>query len=258
MAKEKQVGDKRKVNCDISKVSKKELPYGQVEFIVSTGSVDRHGEQIDQAGINIKNYKGTVLWSHDHYALPIGKTIKIWKDKTEGALKAIVQFATEELDFAKDVYKLIVGEYIKDASIGGIVEEWSDDYQTIKKLEMIEFSVCNVGANRDAGVLAKAIGKTEEEFNKDYEKSLLKHLREKLEGKSQNEIMSWVKTLKDISVALEGGVDGISEVSAKSPEGREKIKLVLRKAKEANTVSETVIKKLKVRLITNDGSGESK
>jgi hypothetical protein len=70
--------------------------------------------------------------------------------------------------------------------------------------------------------------------------------------------MSWVKTLKDISVALEGGVDGISEVSAKSPEGREKIKLVLRKAKEANTVSETVIKKLKVRLITNDGSGESK
>jgi HK97 family phage prohead protease len=254
MAKEKSVGEKRKLNCDISKVSKKELPYGQVEFVVSTGSVDRHGEKINQDGINIKNYKGTVLWSHDHYALPIGKTIKIWKDKTEGALKAIVQFATEELDFAKDVYKLIVGEYIKDASIGGIVEEWSEDYTTIEKLEMIEFSVCNVGANRDAGVLAKAIGKTEEEFNRDYEKSLLKHLQGKLKSKSEKEIMSWVKTLKDISVALEGGVDGISEVSAKSPEGRERIKLVLRQAKEADVASEHIIKKLKVRLI--NGSGE--
>lgn len=140
----------------------KQLPYGQVEVIVSTSSLDRHGETINVAGINTKRFmeNPVVLWAHDYESLPIGKVERVWK--SEGKLLAKIQFMTEILPFADVVYQLILAGAINAVSIGGIVNEYSTDkgttnYEKIEKLEMVELSVVPVGANPDALVTSKSI-----------------------------------------------------------------------------------------------------
>jgi HK97 family phage prohead protease len=140
----------------------KNLPYGQVEVVVSNSAVDRHGESIEMSGIDTKQIlrNPVVLWAHDYESLPIGKVDKLWK--SQGNLMARIQFATEIVPFAETVYKLIVAGVLNAVSIGGIVREYGElngqvDYAKIAKLEMIELSVVPVGAHPDALVTSKAL-----------------------------------------------------------------------------------------------------
>ena len=140
----------------------KNLPYGQVEVLVSNSATDRHGESIEMTGIDIKQIQRNpvVLWAHDYASLPIGKIVHLWKSK--GDLKAHIQFMTEIVPFAETVYKLIVAGALNAVSIGGIVKEYGvtdgvTDYSKIAQLEMVELSVVPVGAHPDALVTSKAL-----------------------------------------------------------------------------------------------------
>jgi phage head maturation protease len=136
----------------IEKASK--LAEGEVEFVVSTNAWDSHGERIDVAGIDIKDYKKNpvVLWGHDGFNLPIAKATKVWKEGDK--LMARAKFYMKDA-FASKVYGYIVDGYLNAVSIGGMVQEWGDDGLTISKLLMKEFSVVSVPANPEALATAK-------------------------------------------------------------------------------------------------------
>ena len=62
----------------IEKASK--LAEGEVEFVVSTGHTDSHGERINVKGIDYKTYlKGNnvVSWGNDGFNLQIGNATKM-------------------------------------------------------------------------------------------------------------------------------------------------------------------------------------
>lgn len=137
--------------------------------IVAIGSkqvVDRDNDVIYLDGINLKNFKKTpvVLWSHDSWSPPIGKSLKTWVDGKNLMFK--IKFAEEEIyPFADTIYKLIKGDYLNAFSIG-----FRPDYEESKwnekrggydffKSELMEISVVNVPANPAALIQSKSIQK---------------------------------------------------------------------------------------------------
>jgi HK97 family phage major capsid protein/HK97 family phage prohead protease len=134
----------------------KDLGDGEVQAIVASDSVDRHGEIIDIAGLSVKKYMDNpvVQWAHDYDKPPIAQATKVWK--SGGKLMAKMKFALEENPFAKQVYDLIKGGFLNAVSIGFIPLEM--DGNTFTKSEMVEFSVVPVPANSEALITARKLG----------------------------------------------------------------------------------------------------
>lgn len=178
-----------KATIDICKAPN--LEYGEVEVIVSTPTVDRHGETVNVKGINTSQYEKNpvVLFGHDYSAPPIGKATRVWK--SAGQLKAKIRFATEILPFADTVYKLIKGGFLNAVSIGGAivengVEDKQVDYTHIASMDMFEFSIVPIGANPEALVTAKAIeaGFSQETISKQYREYVEKTNQDKIEAEN--------------------------------------------------------------------------
>lgn len=156
------MSDRIDLTSNIKLAGVKDLPYGEIEVIVSSSALDRHGETIQVQGINTKEYmqNPTVLWAHNYEDLAIGKVTKLWK--SSGKLMARIKFATEIVPFAKTVYDLVREGYLNAVSIGGLVREYAEtkgqvDYSNIAKMDMVELSVVPVGANPEALVTSKAL-----------------------------------------------------------------------------------------------------
>lgn len=232
----------------------KDLEYGEVEVIVSNSAKDRHGESILLEGIDLSQIKrnGVVLWAHDYGGLPIARIIKIWK--SGGNLMARVKFAHDVYDFADTVYQMVLKEFVKAVSIGGLVKEWNEDYTVIKKLEMIEFSFVPIGAHQDALVTAKSLGLTSDQMKKQYEEFMHKSLVDKFKGIPQNEIEQHIKGLKALMSALETSyTDYSTDTENKSQEPKKTIKklIVVRQAakqcdKQAELLISAINKEFKV------------
>jgi len=135
----------------------KSVNEGELEAIVASNSLDRHGEVLDIKGLDLSKYKENpvVAWSHNYDELPIGKATKITKTK-DGKLKAKMIFAVNENPKAKVVYDLFKGGFLNAFSIGFMATEM--DGNTYTKSEMLEFSAVLVPANSEALVLAKTKG----------------------------------------------------------------------------------------------------
>lgn len=179
-------------------IEKKVLSDGEIEFIVSTGALDAHGERINVDGISFKEYKNNpvVLWGHNGFDLPIAKTTKIWKEN--GKLMARAMFDLAD-DFPRKVYNKIKNGFINAVSIGGMVEEWGDDGITIQKLNMKEFSVVSVPANPEALATAK-MSDDEIEMNEMAQMYAQKLLSDKsVLTKEVNKLETLVATLKELT-----------------------------------------------------------
>ncbi len=131
--------------------------------LVSTASVDRMGDIIDQDGIDLKNYRKNpiVLWAHDYSQLPIGKSL--WIKKQDGALVSKMQFASTA--FAQEVFQLYKEGFLKAFSIGFVPKEYepideSKPYgpRRFLKSEMLEYSAVPVPANPEALAMAMQKG----------------------------------------------------------------------------------------------------
>ena len=175
---------------------------GVFEAVVNTGKEDRQGEQLNVDGVDLKGYKqnSVVLYGHDYYSLPIGKSISV--KKQDGSIVAKFKLAIEEYDFAATIDKLIQGKYLNAVSIGVVVKEWSDNFKEILKSEMVEFSIVPVPADRGALInrsLAE-IGKTEEQFRAEFKQFILKNLAEK---STKDELETHIINLKNLVALLE-------------------------------------------------------
>jgi HK97 family phage prohead protease len=123
-------------------------------FVVSTGTVDRSGDTINQAGWQLKSYRRNpvVLYAHDAGAWPVGKATSIGVEGDK--LVASVQFA--DTFEGKKVRHLVETGVLKATSVGfrPIESKMSSEkgrvgsYDFISQ-ELMEFSVCPVPANPD-------------------------------------------------------------------------------------------------------------
>jgi uncharacterized protein len=134
-----------------------------LEFVGSTGHVDRYGDVIEVEGWDLKNYKKNpvFLWAHDYRQPPVGKALKV--EKTDKGLLFRVKFPTpEEYPFADTVYKLYLGGYLRATSVGfqDLEREPINDKEgkqsgwRFKKQELYELSAVPVPANPQALVMA--------------------------------------------------------------------------------------------------------
>ena len=92
-----------------------------IEFVASNETVDRYGDIIRVAGWELANYKKdpVFLWAHRSGDPPIGKTIRVFKEKDPPALINKVQFADKDTyPFADTIFKLYKGGYLRAVSVG--------------------------------------------------------------------------------------------------------------------------------------------
>lgn len=228
-----------KADAIIEKATK--LSEGEIEFIVSTGALDSHGERINVDGIDIKDYKKNpvVLWGHDGFNLPIARTTKIWKEG--GKLMARAKFYLKD-EFAAKVYNYIVDGFLNAVSIGGMVQEWGADGMTISKLLMKEFSVVSVPANPEALATAKSLdGEQQAELRamaNFYARKMLQR-----EG-GQTDITKSIETLETFVATLK-------EVASSEPQDVEKAiehkTLTIKLAQTVDKQAEIVIKTIKLK-----------
>jgi hypothetical protein len=213
------------------------LAEGEVEFVVSTNAWDSHGERIDVDGIDLKDYKKNpvILWAHDGFNLPIGKTTKIWKEN--GKLMARAQFYMKD-EFPRKVYNYIIDGFLNAASIGGQVQEWAADGLTIKGLLMKEWSVVPLPANQEALVASKSMdGGAKAEFNglaRSYARKVLSEGNNSAVVDNIHLLESLVATLKELAISETHEAGGNRQV-------------VLRQAQAVDNQAETVIRSIKLK-----------
>lgn len=228
-----------KADAVIEKATK--LNEGEVDFVVSTGDIDAHGERINVKGIDYKSYlKGNnvILWAHDGYNLPIGNAIKMWIDGDK--LMARAKFYLKD-DFPRKVYNYIIDGVLKAVSIGGMVEEWGADGMTISKLKMKEFSVVSVPANEYALVANKSYT----DDKKSEMTGLARAYARKLFAQSDNDVLDSIKHLETLVATLkELATSEPHEAQADDITSR---RVVLRQAQVVDQQVETVIRQVKLK-----------
>jgi HK97 family phage prohead protease len=137
-----------------------------LRFTISTGSVDRERDVINQNGWRLDEYKknAVVLWAHDARALPVGQVKDIGLQ--DGKLMATVDFVQRDMpvagEFAEAVFRMCKQGFLKATSVGFRPLKW--DFTTDKargaddwfpgidfhEQELCELSIVTVPGNPEA------------------------------------------------------------------------------------------------------------
>lgn len=136
----------------------------QVVVTCSTDAIDRVGDIVVQAGINVANFARlkTVLWNHDQDR-PIAKAIEV--AIVEGQLRAIVEFPPEGISpKADEIYGLVKAGVINAVSIGFLpLTREPVDGKNLKngarvtESELLELSFVSVPANPNAEIMERSM-----------------------------------------------------------------------------------------------------
>ena len=231
----------------------KDMPYGEVEVVISSSALDRHGETIQVSGINTKEFmqNPTVLWAHNYEDLAIGKVTKLWK--SSGKLMGRIKFATEIVPFAKTVYDLVREGYLNAVSIGGLVREYGEtkgqvDYTNIVKMDMVELSVVPVGANPEALVTSKAL-EAGIELGDSYERFISQNKTQGLDVIIEKHIASTKSLLSALENVYDSSKDAVEETPRKIKRKRKYVLSEQRRiAKSIKTQSEQLLAEIKKEL----------
>ncbi len=128
-------------------------------FLISTPNDDRYQSVIESKGIDLKHFRKNPVVKFDHGwdfvrgELPVAKSIHTVR-KEDGIL-ATVKWWTDE--FSQNVRDMVKAGFLNAASIGFIPVKWEwreneDGKKTLvyKKVELLEFSIVSVPANRQS------------------------------------------------------------------------------------------------------------
>jgi HK97 family phage prohead protease len=137
----------------------------EIAFTLSTASVDRSGDVIDQAGWQLDGYRRNpvVLWAHDPRQLPIGRAVEVGVE--DGRLRAVAEFVTADLNpQGERVFRMLREGWLGAVSVGFIplAWDWAEGEDRaggidFKRQELTEFSVVPVPANPDTLVETRAL-----------------------------------------------------------------------------------------------------
>jgi HK97 family phage prohead protease len=132
-----------------------------VEAVLSSETIDGHGEIVDQASWKLERFKRNpvLLYMHSSYS-PIGHVEQI--RVADGQLSGVVVFATTAL--ADEVFTLFRDGAMRAFSVGfrvGKIEEVVVGGRKVRKLldcELMEVSAVSIPSNPDAIVRHKSLG----------------------------------------------------------------------------------------------------
>lgn len=130
-----------------------------VEFILSTDSVDRDQDSIDQNGWKLAAYKKNpvVQWGHDYRLLPVGRAKNIRVEN--GKLMAKCEFTPKGMHpFNDTVFEMTKAGFLNACSVGfrPIKYEWPAPTERrprgidFREVELLEWSIVPVPANAEA------------------------------------------------------------------------------------------------------------
>ena len=149
---------KKLFNTKVKEINEEE---NSIRFVFSTDDEDRHGEIVDQKGWDVNDFmkNPVVLFAHDHHQPAVGQVTEL-KLNEDSNLEGVIKFAVEEYDFAKTLFKLYKGKFMRAVSAGFMnnkyeIDEDNDTF-TLKENTLLEMSMVNVPANSMA--LAKSVG----------------------------------------------------------------------------------------------------
>lgn len=142
-----------------------------IEAVFSASDEDKHGEIVDQSSWILDQYlkNPVVLFSHDHWQPAIGQTLEL--GVIDGKLQGKIKFAAKEYDFAKTLFNLYKGKFMRAFSVGfnSLDQEKNEDGKyVLKNNVLLEISGVNLGAQDLA--LAKSKGLNVDALEKLFEK----------------------------------------------------------------------------------------
>lgn len=145
-------------------------------FRVTDSGIDREGDIILSAGMDIEQYKenGSLLWGHDpsrpDYVL--GKPIDVVK--TDTSIDVGFQFASEVNPLAAMVEQMVAKGFVRGVSVGIMIKEYTEANDragwmpiNVIRSELLEISVTPVPANPRAVAQAGDEIETKEEDEQD-------------------------------------------------------------------------------------------
>lgn len=196
---------------------------------ITTKDIDRDGEIVDPAGVDLESYRKNpvVLFGHDYSQLPIGKNL--WIKADERGLIAKTQYASHE--FAEKVY-----EYRKEGmplaqSIGFIPLQWEDSPGDVKgcrrrytKWHLLEYSDVPVPANPEAVNIAVSKGllpapDPAPEIEVKYELVPEEKAGRVLSSRNRTMIMAAVQQMDEAAAALRELLDATEPAPIDEPSG---------------------------------------
>lgn len=137
-----------------------------LSFILSTPSVDRHGDTVAQAGWKLDNYKKNpvVLFGHDQNSPPVGKAGYVAVENGKLVAKA-VQFTPKDLSpFGHMIGEMYRQGFMNAVSVGFLPAKFKENEERgglamdFEEQELLEFSAVPVPANPEALQGAKSAG----------------------------------------------------------------------------------------------------
>jgi len=134
-------------------------------FVMSTESIDRHGDIVDQESMMLEHFLKNpgFFWAHRSNEYPLGKWVKVWKEadpELEGKLMTVgtAEFATELHEDIERAWNHVVRGDLNMVSIGFIphrveYDEEADCFRLFE-CELMECSLVGIGSNRRAQIKA--------------------------------------------------------------------------------------------------------
>ncbi len=137
----------------------------QATFVMSTESIDRHGDIIDQASWILKYFETNpgFFLQHESYSFPIGKWIKVWLEPDpdnvgKQRLCGTAEFRVQFDDAARAFVHVQEGD-MNMVSVGFIPHRIEYDEEKdcfiLYDCELLECSLVGIGSNRDALIKEK-------------------------------------------------------------------------------------------------------
>jgi HK97 family phage prohead protease len=132
-----------------------------IRFVMSDGSRDRAGDTIDPRGWSLTAFQKNpvALFGHDSSSPPIGRWRGVHSDGSR--LVGDLEFMSADISpFADSIYRMARAGYVKAVSVGFLPIEYKlrSDGIDFKRQELLECSVCSVGANSNALIAARLGG----------------------------------------------------------------------------------------------------
>jgi HK97 family phage prohead protease len=134
----------------------------EADFVASTDAIDRYGEVVDQSTWRLERFLANpvALYAHDSRSrLPIGQCKNV---RVEGNKLLVTIKFSKVTQLAEEVWQQVVERTLRAVSVGFLAHsyEWKkvDDVEVLvlKDCELLEVSVCPIGANQEALARARA------------------------------------------------------------------------------------------------------
>lgn len=146
-----------------------------IAWTVSREERDRDRDRIQVRGWALGPFRRNpvTLWAHNHGAPPIGQSLKIWKDNNAGQprLRSLIKFTDQDENaFGYMIYRMVLGRYLRAASVGFLPIKWDKDPEEpedlpdwrkgnlFKQQELLEHSIVPVPSQRESLAEARSFG----------------------------------------------------------------------------------------------------